>query len=299
MISMFVMLIGVSFLGCEYDQGFLKFPFLPNSLQWVKISTFGILMASAFLMANLFTQKEFSRLKLDPRMADTIIILSIVGGILGAKIFFVLETWNEWSGFGGMWSRLFSGGGLTWYGGLLLVLLFIHIYTKKVVKIPTLRMYDILIPALAIGYSVGRIGCVVSGDGCYGVQCPYDWPAPFAMAFPHGANPWHTVVGEYGDPNVVVYNTSLFESMFSLGLFVFFWMKRETEWVSGSRFVTFIMAHSIFRFFIEFIRRNPKDVFGITQAQFVSLILILCSIIYFIYKRNEIIALIKNKQQEA
>ena len=82
MISTFVILIGVSFLGCEYDQGFLKFPFLPNSLQWVKISTFGILMASAFLMANLFTQKEFSRLKLDPRMADTIIILSIVGGII-------------------------------------------------------------------------------------------------------------------------------------------------------------------------------------------------------------------------
>ncbi len=293
----FAIFLAMPFLGCEYDQGFLKFPFFPDSLQWVKVSTFGILMAGSFLAANFFAQKEFFRLKLDPTMADTIVILAIVGGVSGSKLFFLFESWNEWSGWSEMWARLFSGGGLTWYGGLLLVMLLIYFYSTKVMKISFLYLSDILVPALAIGYAVGRLGCVASGDGCYGIQCPYSWPAPFAMAFPHGANPWHTIVNQYGDSNVIVYNTPLFESIFSLCLFLFFWAKKKVEWISGSKLFCFLAAHSIFRFFIEFIRRNPKDIFGITQAQLISLFIFISFLIYIFYKRNEIMHLMKKNTE--
>ncbi len=290
--------MAVPFLGCEYDQGFLKFPFLPDSFQWLKISTFGVCMATSFLAANFFTQKEFARLKIEPKMADTIVILAIIGGVCGSKIFFVLESWNEWSGWSEMWSRLFSGGGLTWYGGFILAALLIYLYTVKVIKLNSLYILNVLTPALAIGYAIGRLGCILSGDGCYGIQCPYNWPAPFAMAFPHGANPWYTIVNQYGDPNVIVYNTPLFESIFSFGLFLFFWVKRKIAWVDGTKLVLFVLLHSIFRFFIEFIRRNPTDVFGITQAQFISICLVVASMGYFVYKRSEIIRLIKGVAQK-
>ena len=254
-------------------------------------------MASSFLAANFFVQKEFFRLKFDQKMADTIVILCIVGGVAGSKLFFLFESWNEWSGWSEMWARLFSGGGLTWYGGLLLVMLLLHLYIIKIMKMKTLRVFDILVPALAIGYAVGRLGCVVAGDGCYGIQCPYNWPAPFAMAFPHGANPWHTVVSQYGDPNVIVYNTPLFESMFSLGLFFFLWAKRKIEWVNGARIILFLASHAVFRFFIEFIRRNPKDVFGITQAQFVSILIVIGCLLYVFYNKNEIMRLMKKNRE--
>ena len=102
-------LAGVSFLGCEYNHGFITFPSLPDSFQWLRISTFGVFLAAAFLVSNFLIQKEFHRLRLDTRIADTVVILAIIGGVLGAKIAFLFETWNSWFGFDGMWDRFFFG----------------------------------------------------------------------------------------------------------------------------------------------------------------------------------------------
>ena len=157
-------------------------------------------------------------------------------------------------------------------------------------------MVDTLIPLVSISYAVGRLGCILSGDGCYGIKCPYNWPAPFAMAFPYGANPWQSVVSQYGDPNVIVYNTPLFEALFSLAIFIYLWNIRKNQWFPGLKTVFFLVLHGIFRFFIEFIRRNPEDVFGMTQGQFVSIVIILISLAYCIYNRNGIIQFYKQKE---
>ena len=273
----------LSFLGFQYDAGFIKFLFLPNSLSWIKISTYGIMLALSFLVANFILQKECKRLNIEEKIADNIIIISIIGGIIGAKIFFVIETYEDWSGFSQLFDRLFSGAGLTWYGGLLLVLLSIWVYSK-VIKIPVIRIFDICTPSLSLGYAVGRLGCVVSGDGCYGVKCPYNWPAPFAMAFPNGASPWQEIIDHYGDINVVVYNTPLFETMFSTLVFIFLWNIRKKTMPIGVMFFIYIGAHALFRFFIEFIRLNPRNVFGLSQAQFISLVLLTITAIFALIK---------------
>ena len=279
----FLIIASIPFLGCVYDHGFVRFTFLPESMSWLKISTYGVMLALCFLASNVVLQKQFHRLGLDPRVADNVIIICIIVGIIGAKLFFTLETWNQWSGWSGFSVRMFSGAGLTWYGGFILVTLALLLLARKN-NMHFLRLWDLCTPSLAIGYAVGRLGCIVSGDGCYGEKCPYDWPAPFAMSFPNGAYDWQNVVTRYGDPNVVVYNTPLFESMFSLLLFLFFWHFRRKEWPIGITFMLFLGSHSIFRFFIEFIRLNPRDVFGVTQAQFVSVILFLISIIFITVK---------------
>ena len=279
---------GVYFLGCRYHEGMILFPFLPEWLSWIKISAFSIFLAMAFLSAHFILQKEFHRLKMSEKIADLEIMIAIIGGIIGAKIFFVLEIYSELDSFSEAMGALFSRGGLTWYGGLLLVIFLLYLLARHY-KIAVGRLYDITTPALALGYAVGRLACIASGDGCYGVKCPYDWPPPFAMSFPNGANPWNEIVGLYGDESVIVYNTPLFEALFSFLLFIFFWKVRKKEWPNGTKLIVFMILHSIFRFFIEFIRRNPSDVFGITQAQFVSVCLIVSGMIYLLYKKNAII----------
>jgi phosphatidylglycerol:prolipoprotein diacylglycerol transferase len=279
--------------SCHYDRGFLVIDFLPQSLFFSKISTYGIMLALGFITANFLLQKEFDRLKMEPKLADNLIIIIAAGGIIGAKIFFVWESSNDWHGWIGFKNALFSGGGLTWYGGFLTALLFSFIYLRRK-KIPFLRITDIGVPMMAMGYVFGRMGCIVSGDGCYGIACPYDLPAPFAMAFPHGAAPWEEIIRMYNDENVIVYNTPFFEALFSLMLFSYFWAIRKKEWPLGVKFATFVMFHSIFRFLVEFIRLNPRDVFGVTQAQFLSIVLVIGSISYYIYKRKEITKSLKS-----
>lgn len=279
---------GVPFLGCHYDQGFLKPEFLPGPLGGLKLSTYGIMMALGFLTANFILHKEFTRLNLPIKMADNLIIIIAIGGILGAKVFYIWETSAQWSGWAGFVDRFFSGGGLTWYGGFIVASLFSYFYLRKN-NIPFLRMADIGTPSMALGYFFGRMGCLVSGDGCYGEVCPYDWPAPFAMAFPNGAavSSWNQIVSEHG-PDAVVYNTPFYEGFFSLLLFAYFQRTRMKEWPLGTKFFTFVILHSVSRFFVEFIRLNPRDVFGVTQAQFISLTLIVVSIAYIAYRRREI-----------
>jgi len=289
-IFLFIALAGS---GCKYEYGSLVSTILPETFWVHEVSTYGIMMALGFITANFLLQKEFHRLGFKPQIADNLILLVAAGGILGAKIFFVWEISSEWSGWEGFRKNFFTGAGLTWYGGMVVATLFGYLYLRKV-KIPFFRVADIGTPALAIGYMFGRLGCLVSGDGCYGTACPYDLPAPLAMAFPNGAarSVWLELEREFG-PDVVVYNTPFYEAFFSFALFLYFYKIRETEWPIGVKVVTYVFLHSIFRFLVELIRLNPRDVFGVTQAQFLSIILVAVSIGYYIYKRKEIIQSVK------
>lgn len=279
---LFLILTGLTSSGCSYQKGFLVADFA-GAPHWLKISTYGLMMAMGFLTANYLLQKEFHRLKMPQKLADHIIIISVIGGIIGAKLFFVWETSAEIESFSEAIDSLFSGGGLTWYGGLVVATLGVFILFKKH-NLKFLPMADIITPMMASGYGFGRLGCLVSGDGCYGVACGSGLPSPLCMSFPDGAAPWSKIVNMYNDPNVTVYNTPLYEASFSFILFLFFWIIRKKEWTTGFKFFTFILLHSAARYAVEIIRLNPKDVFGMTQAQFVSLVLIGISISYMVIK---------------
>ena len=99
------------------------------------------------------------------RIGDIIIIAAIFG-IAGAKIFSVLENldafWQDPLG------QLFSGSGLTIYGGLILAFIAVYIYVQRH-GIPPIHVMDAIAPALMLGYAVGRIGCQLSGDGDWGI----------------------------------------------------------------------------------------------------------------------------------
>ena len=129
----------------------------------------------------------------------------------------------------------------------------------------SLRTLDLLAPAAAIGYGVGRIGCFLSGDGCYGIEIQ---PVhifgitfhPWGMAFPHGIEP----------VLVPVYPTPLYELGAGLLIGWYLWWRLGKKHASGAIVGQYLALSGIARFLVEFIRRNPKVIWGLSNAQLAS-----------------------------
>ncbi|MBL8032395.1 MAG: prolipoprotein diacylglyceryl transferase [Leptospiraceae bacterium] len=264
--------------ACTYREGMLK----STIISWAQVSPYGITMALAFYSAFLLIEREFPRVGLKVQLGDYILLAGVIGGIVGAKIAYVIEIRNTPEFMqGSLFSHLFSGAGLTWYGGFILAsAAIIFILWRN--KVNILFGIDTMTPMLALGYVFGRSGCIFSGDGCYGGLCTMNWPAPFCMAFPNGAASWADWLTKHapGNPAATAINTPFFESAFSFVCFLFLWGIRKKQWPLGAKFFLYLFLHALFRFSIEFIRLNPRDVFGVSQAQFISLILMAISIGY-------------------
>ncbi len=151
----------------------------------LQIPTFGLMVAVAMLAAYFVLRSDLARRGIaakDSGTAEAFIALPCLAGIIGAKLYHVLETPREL--FADPIGQLFSRYGLAWFGGLIAgFAAFAWLARRK--KIPLLTMFDVGSPAAAIGYGVGRIGCLLSGDGDYGKPTSLAW----GMSFPHGLVP--------------------------------------------------------------------------------------------------------------
>ncbi|AXR60995.1 prolipoprotein diacylglyceryl transferase [Leptospira mayottensis] len=244
-------------------------PFLKQFLNWDGPSTFSILMMLGFLAASYLLPKELKRRNLEPEHSDWLLLLGILGTLVGAKIFFVFEIWDQifvetpgfdgkylyplthWYGFPGrmaLWDNLFSGSGLVFYGGFLFGILFVTLYMKYF-KLDIPSYLDAAVPSMAIGYAIGRLGCWVSGDGCYGFAT--EMRIPLLVFDYHGAHP----------SGVPVWNTPLIESIVSFVFFFYFqfWAKNQ-NFKKFSIGAQYLVLHGFARLMVEFLRVN-KAVF--------------------------------------
>lgn len=130
------------------------------------VYSYGLMLGIAFIVASYLLTIEFERKKLNKNFATEITLIAIIFGIVGSKIFSVLESWDDF--IADPIGMIFNPGGLTFYGGLLLAIAAIWIYVRKK-KIPFAYVADATAPSLAIAYGIGRIGCHLSGDGDYGI----------------------------------------------------------------------------------------------------------------------------------
>jgi len=182
-------------------------------------------------------------------------------GLGGARLFSILEGHVPLSHF-------FSPReGLTYYGGLLTCLLVVPVYAR-VCKIPLTLLLDKGALAVALGYGVGRIGCFLTGDGCYGSPSNLPW----AMAFPHGDPP--VFIPVHPAP---LYETALGFLIFLLG-HLYYSHKRE-DIQPGTSFIVITASLAISRCLVETIRLNPRY-YGLSQAQWISVGIVSCLIVY-------------------
>lgn len=247
----------------------------------IPVYSYGLMLGLAFLLGSYLFTLELRRKKIDENAGITITFLAIVGGIIGGKIFYIIEEWNFGKGLPIselIKSEIFSPAGLTFYGGLVLAILMIIIYCR-VKKISVMMIFDSMAPGAAIGYGVARIGCHLSGDGCYGISVnntPWEF---LGMEYSKGTVP--TKIGE------LVHPTPLYELSAAIIIFLILWMLRKKMKYNGELFYYYLILIGIPRLIVEFIRRNPVVIFGLTQAQLISIIMIAAGIILLIINRNK------------
>lgn len=174
----------------------------------------------------------------------------LISAIIGARLFYVIGFWGEykdnlWSGFA-VWE-----GGMVFYGGLIFAIIALFIWTRRK-NLDFMNILDLAAPSVAIGYSIGRIGCFLRGC-CYGVECNLPW----AIHFP--------------DSQGFVHPTQLYSSLAGLAIFIVLLFVRDKKRYDGQVFVWGIMLYSIYRFLIEFFRYNVLHWGLFSPSQWISL----------------------------
>ena len=236
---------------------------LPYIHIWrLNLPTFGLMLWLAAVAAAFVMDRGFKRAHIglgkagtDRAGADAVgmVAVAVVAGIVGAKLWHVIDTPIEFREMG--WRVLWDSAGFAWFGGLLFGISAL-VFQGWRARTGGLRPPDLAAPAAAIGSGIGRIGCFLSGDGCYGLPTTLPW----GMSFPHGIEP----------TLVPVQPTPLYE--LAAGLLIGWWLWRRGGKPHGTGAIVgeYLVLSGIARFLVEFIRRNPKVLWGLSNAQLAS-----------------------------
>ena len=254
---------------------------LSYSLGPLTFTGFGIAVLMAFVVAQLVGQRELTRRGHDPEPVSDMIFAAVIGGLLGAKLYYVVVLGN--------WDALFTRGGFVFWGGLIGGMLAVMLVIWKK-KIPMMRIFDVGAPAVAAAYAVGRTGCWAVGDD-YGKPWPGGW---LAVEFPDGAPP--STIGylsrDFGvrfppgsdaSTVVAVYPTQLLEVALALVMFGILWRLRDHKHAQGWLFGVYCVLAGIERFIVEFYRaKDDRFLYGgaLSTAQLISLVFIAGGIVW-------------------
>jgi prolipoprotein diacylglyceryl transferase len=245
-------------------------PFL--HIGWLSIPTFGLMVAAALMVSAYVLQADLNRRRTqleripgyEPQRDEGFVIIGIAGlsGIVGARLYHVLETPSDL--FADPAGQLFSRFGFAWFGGFLGGIVALIILARRL-KLPLLEFFDLCSPAACVGYAIGRIGCLLSGDGDYGIPTNLPW----GMSFPNGVVPI----------TARVHPTPLYEFFIWLAIAAFLWHMGTKSLrgpkAKGEIFANYLILTGIARFLVEIIRINPRSFLGMSNAQAASVLSIL------------------------
>ncbi len=238
-----------------------------------EVTGYGIMMMVAFLVGGWLISLELRRRALREDYAGDIVAAAVVGGIIGAKLWYVALFRDP--------GALFSRGGLVWYGGFIGGVLAVLANGWRL-KVPTRWTMQIGAPALAAAYALGRVGCFLVNDD-YGRPTSLPW----GVRFPRGLPPSTAanLQQQFGipvpagtDPNAVlaVHPTQLYEVAIMLVAFAILWRLRTRGRPTGWLFGLYLVLAGVERFFVEILRAKDDRLFwGLTLAQLTSVLLVI------------------------
>ena len=247
------------------------YPFIIH-LGRFELTGYGLMMLVAFLAGGWLVGLELRRRALSEDYAADVIAAAVVGGIIGAKLWYVALTRDP--------GAILSRGGLVWYGGFIGGALAVILNGWRL-RVPLRWTMQLSAPALAAAYALGRVGCFLVNDD-YGRPSSLPW----AMRFPRGLPP--TTAGNlqqlFGipvppgtDPTTVlaVHPTQLYETALMLVAFMVLWNLRKNGRPIGWLFGLYLVFAGVERFFIEILRAKDDRFLGpFTLAQLTSVILV-------------------------
>lgn len=234
--------------------------------------------------------KKEKKLAYPHDLMSNVIFIAAISGIIGAKIFAVLETWEDFIKH--PIESLIAFDGLTYYGGLIFGAVSVIYYIRRY-KIPILPYLDAAAPGLMATYGVGRIGCHIAGDGDWGIRvgdgtvaCLTNKPA-FFKPFPDWFYAYNYPNNVLGETPGYVYPTPLWEAILGISIgIILLIIGRKLKLPHGVLFCIYLILNGIERFLIEKIRVNiPYNILGlkITQAEILSFSLILLGIVGWVW----------------
>jgi phosphatidylglycerol:prolipoprotein diacylglycerol transferase len=154
-------------------------------------------------------------------------------------------------------STIFSLNGYTWLGGFLAGVASLWFAAGRF-NISSLALLDLASPCAAFGYGIARLGCLLAGDGDYGTATSLPW----GMSFPRGLVP----TAEHVHP------TPVYECLAAILIFCYLWRIGKRSLPHGSIAARYLILTGIARFLVEFVRRNPPVLLGLSDAQIISLL---------------------------
>ena len=255
----------------------------------LSIPTYGLMVATGLLVAAYLLQADINRhraqfikrgyLKSEDKKNygdEAFLIIGVIGvaGLAGARLYSVLENPRELIANPAV---LISRYGFTWSGSVLTTIVAM-VFLAQHFDIPVFEFMDLCAPPAALGYAIGRIGCLLSGDGDYGVPTSLPW----GMSFPNGIVP----------TTDRVHPTPIYEFLAGVIIAAYLWrMATKAANGAGSHgeiISSYLIWTGVARFLVEFIRINPKVFYGLTNAQVVSLLSIVAGVILLLRVRNRL-----------
>lgn len=263
----------------------------------LKIFGYGVMLFVAFLAAMHLAARLARRNRLDPEIIFDLALWIFLGGMLGARLFYVVQYWGDritsWTDIFKIWE-----GGIVLYGSILggTAAFFLYWAWRRFPLRPTL---DALAPALALGIAIGRLGCFLNGC-CYGDRCDLPW----AVAFPPNSPPWWDQVRHDQLPEAapfveavrrgtippetpwshLVHPTQIYSTIgctiITLLLLTYYPLRRR----DGEVMALLMVTYPIHRFLVERLR-NDEGAFlaGMTISQNASIVVFLAGLAFWAY----------------
>jgi phosphatidylglycerol:prolipoprotein diacylglycerol transferase len=234
----------------------------------VTLQTFGICFGLAFVVCGAVLARRLGELGKPRDWAYEIVFAALVGGIIGARVDYLLQNYDKVSN--DLLGNLFSGSGLVWIGGLIGGALGVILWAWRRGFLGV-ALLDLCAAPLAIGYAIGRIGCQVSGDGDYGKASDLPW----AMSYPKGTVP----------TDDKVHPTPVYETLAMGAAALVLWNLRDRV-RPGVLFALYLVFAGVERLLVEFIRRNDDLALGLTLPQLLSVGMIIAGGVWLMRVRG-------------
>jgi phosphatidylglycerol:prolipoprotein diacylglycerol transferase len=240
------------------------------------VHSWGVFLMLGFLLATARTVKNARRYRIPADAVWDIALWGLLGGVVGARLVYVLLSWGEFAKNPLSALHLWEGG-MTFYGGLFGGIL-AGVLACRARGVDVWDMADLAALAFPIGYAFGRVGCFLNGC-CYGGQCDISW---LAARF-------HTADGGLTAPS---HPAQLYSALAGVLMYALLVPLENRRRFRGQLMLAFLFVYSVYRFLIEFVREGvtaqTTSLLGLTQGQVASLlfaVLALCAYVFLARRR--------------
>ena len=241
----------------------------------ITIYSYGVLLASAYLLGLWMAVRRARAAGIDGNRIMDLLIWVIIAALVGAKALLFVVDFNHFTSSWQEFSTLLRSGGV-FYGGLIAAIV-VCIWQLRKHRLPLWQSADLFAPGIALGYMVGRLGCLMAGC-CFGKPTDVAW----AVTFTDPAANFNV-----GTPlNIPLHPTQLYESVAGLVvLLLLLALERRPGAFAGRTFWSFAFLYAVLRFIIEFYRGDDRGmVFNyLSTSQFISVILAPLAVVMLVY----------------